>query len=190
MLTGKPMMKRSISRKVPIWVREVLIAVALGAVVLFVVSQLRRAEQAGDADAPRTPAPDFAVTDLATGRAVRLADLRGKPVILNFWATWCGVCRADLPELDALWRRSAGRFHVLAISAEPPATLSAYRRDHGLALPILADPGGRALVAYGVEAFPTLVILDADGQRVHGFAGAPVGDVLAEHMERLGARLD
>lgn len=190
MLNGKPMTRRSIIDKVPIWVREALIALAIGAAVLLVVAQLRRAGQVGDEDAPRTPAPDFVVTDLTTGRAVRLADLRGKPAILNFWATWCSVCRADLPDLDALWRRSGGRFHVLAISAEAPPTLRAYVRDHGLTVPVLADPGGRAQQAYGVEAFPTLVILDADGRRVHGFAGAPVGDVLVHHMARLGAPPD
>ena len=172
----------------PVWLRETIIIAATAVGVLFVVSALRReAQRGGGGDLPvGSEAPGFALRHAVDGQTWRLADLRGRPVVLNFWATWCGVCQSDMPDLDRFAREANGRYHVLAISAEAPEVLARYASRRGFALPVLSDPSGRTLANYQVNAFPTIVIIDADGRIVHDFEGSAHFDVLADHMRSLG----
>ena len=86
------------------------------------------------------PAPDFTLNTLS-GERFDLAGLRGKPVILNFWATWCPPCRSELPELDAASRRYAGQVAVIGVDqAEPAAGVQSFAGSLGLEL---SDPPGR-----------------------------------------------
>lgn len=113
------------------------------------------------------PAPDFSLSLVfVDGRRQRLSDLRGKPVVLNFWATWCVPCKAEMPALQALYNEqgAGSTFELLAINmheaAEPAA---AYGVELGLAFPLVVDLDGQIPSSYRVRALPTTVIIDAQG---------------------------
>lgn len=131
--------------------------VLLAVVVMQVFGWLR---------APALPdvAPDFALSDL-DGEVVRLSDLRGTPVVVNFWATWCGPCRMEAPSFSR-FARSHPEFTVLGVAADGPA--SKLRHAAGeLGIEYLVLQGDReTLAAYDVDTFPTTVVVDRDG-RVH-----------------------
>lgn len=98
-----------------------------------------------------------------------LASLAGKPTVLVFWATWCGACVDELPELDRLARDG---YSVLAISREPLSRTSAVVKKRGLQVPIASDPTGKIFVAFGVEVLPTVIIFDTQGRPAHTERGA------------------
>jgi len=120
--------------------------------------QTRRLPAAG------TPAPAFSLRTL-DGRTVRLEDLRGRPVALTFWAPWCGVCKAESANLDAVRRHVGERAHVLsvAVAYEDVEAVRRFVREQGAHYPVLL--GDDALqAAYRVDSFPTTLFLSADGR--------------------------
>jgi peroxiredoxin len=123
--------------------------------------------------APGTPPPEFSGRTLAGG-TVSLSGLRGKVVLLNFWASWCVECRGEMPGFDRLHRRLAPRgLAVLGInSREGAETVRRYAAELGLALPLVLDPDGRIGRRYGVIALPTTFLVGRDGQ-AHGLAIGP-----------------
>lgn len=108
-------------------------------------------------------APAFTLIDLS-GREVSLADYRQKKVVLHFFATWCGVCKAELPSVRAVHRGLDDDEVLLGIAADSddPETLRRFAREHGLEYPILLASGD-VLRAYGVNKFPTNYYLNGDG---------------------------
>lgn len=120
-------------------------------------------------------APDATVVAL-DGRSQRLGALRGRPVWLNFFATWCGPCKSEMPDIEIEYRR----FHrdgleVVGLDQQESAELvAAFVRPFGLSFPLVLDHGGAA-AAYGVFAIPTSVFVDRSGvvQAVHIGAMSP-----------------
>jgi peroxiredoxin len=110
------------------------------------------------------PAPDFELIDL-DGATVRLADLRGRPILLNFWATWCDPCRDEMPLFEsALGEFGDAGLVVLGIDADEPAELVAEFRDElELTFPLLLDPGGEVQELYRIRGYPTTFFVDAEG---------------------------
>jgi peroxiredoxin len=115
-------------------------------------------------------APDFGAQAL-DGQSIRLSELRGRAVILNFWATWCAPCRAEMPLLDDRSRALAERGLTIlgANFDEPEEAVRAFRDELGLSFPLLLDPGGEIQSLYRVIGYPTTYFIDADGviQAVH-----------------------
>ena len=108
-------------------------------------------------------APDFELTDLDGGQ-VRLSDLRGRPVILNFWATWCPPCRAEMPEIQAFHERHPGQVTVLGINLqESPAVVKEFVEANGYDWTMLLDSDGSEKSRFRVRVIPTSYFLDARG---------------------------
>jgi len=109
-------------------------------------------------------APDFSLTDLQ-GNLVRPSSLRGKVVVLNFWATWCPPCRNELPDLQSFYADYASRgVMVLGINQRESIDLARELRDnHKLTFPVLLDPDGQVGNHYHVDTLPRTVFLDRSG---------------------------
>jgi len=116
------------------------------------------------ASAPGSPAPDFRLSD-TSGESVVLSSLRGKTVILHFWASWCPHCLSEMPLLEQLGREFAARgVEVLAINlAEPPRRVARYVKAHGLHLRVLLDPQGTVAKAFGVVGLPASIVINPEG---------------------------
>lgn len=110
-------------------------------------------------------APDFTLTSVQ-GSNVKLSELRGSIVLVNFWASWCGPCRTEMPALDQLSRQYADLgVVVLGVNVETESDgLNAYLSDIPVSFPVLLDQQNIASKAYSVEAMPTTVIIDKDGK--------------------------
>ena len=154
---------------VTFWRRLILVALILGAGWIY-LSRVPADVASRDRllQAPMTGflAPDFALTALEGGD-VQLSTLRGKPVILNFWATWCPPCRAEMPELEALWQRyqDEGLLLIGVDQGENAATVERFARGVvGTTFPLLLDTNQAVGRAYGVRALPTTVFIDAAGR--------------------------
>lgn len=111
------------------------------------------------------PAPALQATDLA-GRRWDLAALQGRAVLVNFWATWCPPCLAELPSMQALAdQHGPDRLVVLCVNVrESAAKVGRFVQTTGLRLPVLLDTDGAITKAWNVNVFPTSVLLAADGQ--------------------------
>lgn len=109
--------------------------------------------------------PELTGTDLQ-GQRWRWADLRGRAVLLNFWASWCEPCRAEMPSLQTLAEHyGSDRLVVLAVNVkESNATIERYVQRSGLNLPVLPDADGAMTRQWGVKVFPTTVLVGADGR--------------------------
>jgi cytochrome c biogenesis protein CcmG/thiol:disulfide interchange protein DsbE len=131
------------------------------------------------------PAPDFTVTD--GNRHIRLADYRGKIVILNFWATWCIPCTAELPSLIAM-QQQLPQVQVLAISID--VDQQAYRDylvEHKISLLTIDDPAHRAADLYGTYGWPETYVIDQHGTIRRKFIGAQdwTSPEVLEYLRRL-----
>ena len=135
-------------------------------------------------------APEFQAIDLPSGRHVRLADYRGKVVLLNVWATWCQPCRVEMPSMERLWRRLAGTdFRILAVSVDQSdsSTVTAFARALGLSFDILHDQSGRIQHIYQTTGVPESFVIDRRGVIVKKVIGAaewdgPVNEALIRRL--------
>ncbi len=127
-------------------------------------------------EAPRVGhlAPDFVLSTL-DGREVRLSDYRGHVVFLNFWATWCGPCKVEMPAMERLYReyRRQG-FAILAVSSDPEgaAVTRPFRDSLGLSFTIAHDPEMVVMRLYGVRTLPVTFLVDRRGMITHQIFGA------------------
>ncbi|MBL7165624.1 MAG: TlpA family protein disulfide reductase [Dehalococcoidales bacterium] len=134
------------------------------------------------------PAPDFTLKDL-DGNTVRLSDLRGKVVFLNFWATWCPPCRAEMPDIEKVHRKYKDQdVVVLGIDLrESASTVRRFVEDGGYTWAFLLDTTGYVGSIYRVSAIPTSYFVDKKGiiraVAIGGMTGATIEANLAEAMK-------
>lgn len=135
------------------------------------------------------PAPDFVLRGL-DGQEVRLADLRGKTVLLDFWATWCPPCVMEIPELNAFYdahRENSVELLAIAVDVDDAAELASWAQERGVQYPILI---GDMEIArrYGAEYFPLHVLVSADGRMVETLTPGyhdreELAELLARHTQ-------
>ncbi len=132
-------------------------------------------------------APDFSFVD-ADGNSYNLSDFFGTPIVLNFWATWCGPCRNELPEFDAASREYEGKVQFLIMDladgvSESMETAVAFVEKNGYSFPVCFDTSLEGMKAYGISAIPVTVFIDADGNIASQSIGSMSGETLRKGIE-------
>ena len=140
-----------------------------------------------DAVTPR--APDFTVTD-AHGNLVNLYDFLGKPIIVNFWASWCGPCRSEMPDIQKAYEQYGNEIHFLIVnltdgSRETAETATDYITQEGYTFPIYFDTTLNAASVYGAYSIPMTFFIGAEGQPIARYSGAMPADILQQGIDML-----
>jgi len=117
--------------------------------------------------------PDFSAEALKGG-SLSLSALKGKVVLLNFWATWCPPCRAEMPSIEALWKKLKDKpFTVMAVSVgEDKGTVAKFIADQKYSYPIFLDPSSALGTAFNAESIPTTYLFDKQGRAIAGIKGS------------------
>jgi thiol-disulfide isomerase/thioredoxin len=160
------------------------IVILLAAAGWIVFSRVPPGERSGGAAAlPHAGflAPGFSLPT-AQGNLVSLTDLRGRPVIVNFWATWCPPCREEMPALQEVYAayRDQG-LEILAVNAtnqDDPAEISPFSKRYGLTIPVLLDMQGDVASHYQIQSFPTTFFIDRQGVIQEVVIGGPMAAAL------------
>ncbi|ANB57917.1 thioredoxin family protein [Anoxybacillus sp. B7M1] len=108
---------------------------------------------------------DFALKT-PEGQQIRLSDLRGKPVIINFWATWCPPCQKEMPDIEKFYKQYKDDVELLSVhltSQDRRENLSPFMKKYGLTFPIVMDEKGEVLKLYNIQTIPTTYIIDGQG---------------------------
>lgn len=146
-------------------------------------------ETTKETEAQQVPAPDFTVYD-AEGNAVSLSDYIGKPIVLNFWASWCGPCKMEMPDFHGKYLELGDQVQFLMInmtdgSRETVKGASAFVSGEGYTFPVFYDTASNAAVTYGVYSLPTTFFIDAEGYVVAYANRAIDGDTLQRGIEMI-----
>lgn len=115
------------------------------------------------------PPPDFMVP--TPQGAEPLSHLRGKPVVINFWASWCPPCTDELPYFERVREDYGSRVTLITVSNEAPGVAETYLRQRHFDLPLIEDPAGKIFSAYKIPPIPDTVVLDAEGNVTYVSAG-------------------
>ncbi|WP_297208971.1 cytochrome c biogenesis protein/redoxin [uncultured Flavonifractor sp.] len=162
-----------------------------------VESQAAESPEPEESQLPVIPAPDFTLTD-QYGNSHTLSDYVGKTVFLNFWATWCGPCKSEMPDIQALYEaygENEGDLVVLGVATprteENPFTnegtqeeVEQFLEENGYTFPVVMDLTGELLSYYAISAFPTTFMIDSNGN-VYGYVpGALTGEIMESIVQQ------
>ena len=139
----------------------------------FALCETQEAEE----EAP-IPAPDFALTTME-GEEIRFADLVGKPLLLNIWATWCPPCREELPFFQQAFEKYAENITFVFLSVDDEKEeVEEFITENGYTFPVYLDSGSNCLITYGINSIPVTVLVDAEGNILAGQIGALSEDLV------------
>lgn len=128
-------------------------------------------------------APDFEL-ETVEGETVRLSDYRGKRVLVNFWATWCPPCRAEIPDMQKLYDNED--VVILAVNmAESPDTVTDFVKEFNMTFPVLMDTESEVTGIYQVQAYPTSYMIDSNGRIQFMRLGAMNYDLMVQELEKM-----
>jgi thiol-disulfide isomerase/thioredoxin len=175
----------------------VVLVVGALALCLLSVHSVKQADD-GSANYALTPAakaqsaPDFRLPNAVTGATVSLQDAeKSGPVVLDFWATWCGPCRQELPHIAALAKKFRGRVQFYGVNSnDKPAQIQAFFRQFPPSFPTLVDARQTVGMAYGASAIPLTVLIDRQGRvRLLASGYDPQADVEGDLSDDLNTLL-
>ncbi|MCS7010346.1 MAG: TlpA family protein disulfide reductase [Anaerolineales bacterium] len=158
--------------------------------IWIIVSRVDTLPPSAKPEAPQKgfPAPDFTL-ESREGQLIQLSDLRGRPVLLNFWASWCPPCRAEMPAMQSIYEKYGDYFVLLAINVtnqDTPSNVEAFIREYNLTFPILFDWDGAVARRYGLISLPTTYVIDAEGTIREILVGGPLTEAsLLARLETL-----
>ena len=155
-------------------------------------TEVDAADDTGDGNgtnAATTPAPDFTMTD-ADGATLTLADFKGKPVLLNFWASWCGPCQSEMPDIQTAWKEHGTDVEFVIVNmtgmnGETEQSAKAFLADAGYTFPCYFDANNSAATAFGVSSIPQTYLINAEGNIIGAYMGAMDASVLAQGIDML-----
>ena len=155
-----------------------------------VASDGQAQEESGEI--PVIPAPDFTLTD-QYGETHTLSDYQGQTVFLNFWATWCGPCKMEMPDIQALyeeWDENAGDLVVLGVAGPgigregSAEDIAAFLEENGYTYPVVMDDTGTLFYQYGISAYPTTFMIDPEGNVFGYVQGAVSREIMDDIVEQ------
>ncbi len=144
---------------------------------------------ANDNSATDLQTPDFTVYDM-DGNAVKLSDYFGKPIIVNFWATWCGPCKSELPAFDTMYAKYKDEVHFLMVnltdgSRDTKESVTAFVNDGGYSFPVYFDTTMEAAYTYSAYSIPMTLLITSDGHLAHTQMGAMSEETLEQYTQTL-----
>jgi len=173
----------------------VIVGFLFGMLVIYGITRLLDPPKIGDLlDSPDSPsnfekgapAPDFELVSLS-GESIRLSDLRGQIVLINFWATWCGPCEVEMPTLQARFEQYAADLVILAVNPQDSrADMLAYVGDLGLTFEVLMDTDNAVFRKYFVSGFPSSYLVDREGILRVQHVGLMTADQFDHYLAEVG----
>ena len=143
---------------------------------------------ADDAKQQLTKAPDFAVYD-SSGRKVNLSDYIGKPIVLNFWASWCGPRQSEMPDFHEKYLELGDEIHFLMVNMtggrETLSSAKAFISEKGYTFPVFYDTDSDAAMTYNVYSLPTTYFIDAEGYLIAQATGAISANTLQKGIDMI-----
>ena len=150
-----------------------------------------QSEDLADSGEELVMAPVFSVAD-AEGNMVHLSDFYGKPIVVNFWASWCGPCKSEMPDFEEAYITYGEDVNFLMVNMtdggrETVETAREYIRGQGYTFPVYFDTSQEAAITYGVSSIPSTYFIDSEGYAVAYAQGAITSDVLKTGLDMIYA---